>query len=345
MATLFSRSWTSQPNGSSNSAHAHTTKNHINGNNKNNNSSSNSHRPPSSSRYEQLQQDGFAPITRTSSHGDGDPYYNSNNNNNNNNNNAQHLRDSPVVRAGFMQPRIAVVLNVPRKWHPFLFICRLLSIAPALWWGLRCALRFLISDFLQSRDVAQFLGLDHGSGSSGILDSASDSVRRQVRTEQRLRLTETALSMIWCGAGAYLAFIFTDCLMSRWLLNYTPQATIVRLFALTGIYFYVSSWTVYLLGGGDDPSMLLPAWILIATTLTICYHVSQRKINIRKETSASVGVFSIASFISMAALLGHHHINRLEYPDVPLYGVLQKACELGGWIVVKVLDLRDRDGL
>ncbi|KAK8073868.1 hypothetical protein PG994_004767 [Apiospora phragmitis] len=316
MATLFSRSWTSQSNGSINSANAHTTttttatKNHIN-----------NHRPPSSSRHEQLQQDGFATIARTSSHDE------------NNHHGHHHLRTSPVVRAGFMQPRIAVVLDVPRVWHPFLFICRLQSIAPALWWGLR-------------RDIAQFLGLDYGSsGGSGILDSASDSVRRQVRTEQRLRLTETALSMIWCGAGAYLAFIFTDCLMSRWLLNYTPQATIVRLFALTGIYFYVSSWTVYLLGGSDDPSMLLPAWIGIATTLTACYHVSQRKINIRKETSASISVFSIASFISMAALLSHHHINRLEYPDVPLFGVLQRAAELGGWIVVKVLDVRDRDGL
>lgn len=179
MDNLFSRSWTSQPNGHGNSAHAHP-KNH-----------NNIHRPPSSSssRYEQIQQDGFAPIARTSSHGDENPYINGNN--------TQHPRNSAVARPGFMQPRIAVALNVPRKWHPFLFICRLLSIAPALWWGLRCALRFLISDFLQSRDVAQFLGLDYGSGSSGILDSASDSVRRQVRTEQRLRLTETGLSIIW----------------------------------------------------------------------------------------------------------------------------------------------------
>lgn len=179
MATLFSRSWTSQSNGSSTGAHA-ATKNHINSNHNHQ-----THRPPSSSRYEQLQQqDGFAAIVRTSSHDEG---------------NGHHLRNSPVVRAGFMQPRIAVVLDVPRVWHPFLFICRLQSIAPALWWGLRCTLRFLISDFLQSRDMAQFLGLDYGSsgGGNGILDSASDSVRRQVRTEQRLRLTETALSMIW----------------------------------------------------------------------------------------------------------------------------------------------------
>lgn len=191
MATLFSRSWTSQSNGSSTSAHASshtttTTKNHINSNT--------NYRPPSSSRYEQLQQqDGFAAIVRTSSHDE---------NPNSNHQNGHHLRHSPVVRAGFMQPRIAVVLDVPRVWHPFLFICRLLSIAPALWWGLRCALRFLISDFLQSRDIAQFLGLDYGSsgGGNGILDSASDSVLRQVRTEQRLRLTETALSMIWVCA-------------------------------------------------------------------------------------------------------------------------------------------------
>jgi len=38
-------------------------------------------------------------------------------------------------------------------------------------------------------------------------------------------------------------------------------------------------------------------------TLTICYHITHQQINIRKETSTSINVFSIASFITMASLL------------------------------------------
>ena len=152
-----------------------------------------------------------------------------------------------------------------------------------------------------------------------------------------------------CGASAYLAFVFTDCLMSRWLLNYTPHATVVRLVTLVGIFSYVSSWTVHLLGGADDPSMLLPAWVAIATTLTACYHFTQRKINIRKETSASISVFSIASFISMVALLIHLHASKLDHPTVPLVHLTRRAAEIGGRVVVYVLDvqreLREKDGI
>lgn len=130
--------------------------------------------------------------------------------------------------------------------------------------------------------------------------------------------------------------------MSRWLLNYTAQATIVRLFTLCCIFAYISSQLIHLLGGDKDPSLLLPAWVGIATTLTACYHVSQRKINIRKETSESISVFSIASFISMVALLVNLHLGKAEYPEVPLVALLERAAEAG----VKALGgSRVRDGL
>lgn len=48
------------------------------------------------------------------------------------------------------------------------------------------------------------------------------------------------------------------------------------------------------------------------------YHVTQRKINIRKETSMSISVFSIASYISTVVLLVLIHSNRSEYPEIPL---------------------------
>lgn len=95
--------------------------------------------------------------------------------------------------------------------------------------------------------------------------------------------------------------------------------------------------------------MLLPAWIAIATTLTVCYHVSQRQINIRKETRSSISIFSIASFTSMVALLINLHLSNLgsrAYPEIPLVGIMKRAAEIGGRVVVTVLGVnRERDGL
>jgi hypothetical protein len=87
--------------------------------------------------------------------------------------------------------------------------------------------------------------------------------------------------------------------------------------------------------------MLLPAWVSIATvrtempyehlklngvqTLTVLYHVTQRKMNIKRETSASINVFSIASFISMSSLLLQLHLTRANDPVVPLFHLLRKG--------------------
>lgn len=112
-----------------------------------------------------------------------------------------------------------------------------------------------------------------------------------------------------CFSSAYLAFFFTDCLMSRWyasphliytvvklghnkdlwvtwthagywiillkvcnkmllLGNMYPTlliATIVRLLTISSINAYTTSWILYLSGGSEDPRLLLPAWICIAS--------------------------------------------------------------------------------
>ncbi|CRK38509.1 hypothetical protein BN1723_015329 [Verticillium longisporum] len=49
-----------------------------------------------------------------------------------------------VVSAAFLEPRIAVVLKIPKAWRPWLFFSRLLSICPAILWGLRPALQLLL---------------------------------------------------------------------------------------------------------------------------------------------------------------------------------------------------------
>ncbi|KAI0109440.1 hypothetical protein F4776DRAFT_643044 [Hypoxylon sp. NC0597] len=134
--------------------------------------------------------------------------------------------------------------------------------------------------------------------------------------------------------------------MSRWLINYTPQATVVRLFTISCAFAYLTSWIVYLTGGSQDPGLLLPAWIGIATILTTCYHFTQRKIKIRKETFASISVFSIASFISMVALLLHSHSTRVGQSHVPLVALTKRVCQIAWRIVFSILGVtRDIDGL
>lgn len=49
------------------------------------------------------------------------------------------------------------------------------------------------------------------------------------------------------------------------LLNYTPQASLVRLLTINALNAYITSWVLYLSGGSEDPRLLLPAWISIAS--------------------------------------------------------------------------------
>ncbi|KAI0399253.1 N-glycosylation protein-domain-containing protein [Xylaria palmicola] len=227
---------------------------------------------------------------------------------------------SPAVAVSLLQPRVAVLLGLPKRWYRTLSICRLLCLVPCFWWGLRIALRFLVAQVLR-----RLRHHEQGDGAS-------------------LMLTETLLAGLWCFASGTLAFYFTDCLMSRWLINYTAQATVVRLLTISCVFAYLTSWIVYVTGGAEDPRLLLPAWIGIATILTACYHYTQRKVPIRKETFASISVFSITSFISMVALLLEINTAR-PLPDVhvPLVAIAKTAAEITGRIVVQILGV-NKDG-
>ncbi|KAB8290526.1 hypothetical protein EYC80_010951 [Monilinia laxa] len=210
----------------------------------------------------------------------------------------------PEGKTSVLHPRVAVLLGVARVWHFPLLFCRLLSIAPAIWWGLRCALTFMRELLWDEMNVLE----------------------AKWTIEKRIRVTEVFLAILWvwtnsspkCFSSAYLAFFFTDCLMSRWLLNYAPQATIVRLLTINLINAYTTSWILYLSGGSEDPRLLLPAWICIASTLTFLYHMTHPRLAIRKETSLSISVFSIASFISMVSLLSQLYLSRTDLPPLPL---------------------------
>ncbi|KAG6227658.1 hypothetical protein E4U34_005394 [Claviceps purpurea] len=218
---------------------------------------------------------------------------------------------SPPVHPSMLQPRVAVVLNVNPQWHPYLFAFRLLSILPALWWGLPSALQLVLSILYGPERIV----LIRGTWDGRLHSSNHDTVP--------FALTEGALATIWSFACGYLAFFFTDCLMSRWLIHYTPQATIVRLLTINAVNAYLTMTVLSLAGGFQDPRLMLPGWISMATTLTVSYHITHQKINIRKETSTSINVFSIASYISMVILLAHVHLLQPDYPPVPLVGRLR----------------------
>lgn len=64
------------------------------------------------------------------------------------------------------------------------------------------------------------------------------------------------------------------------------------------------------------------------------YHVTQRKINILKETSTSISVFSMASYISMVALLIQQHWDRTDWLELPFVALGVRLLQQGGEIVV-----------
>ena len=125
-------------------------------------------------------------------------------------------------RSSGAHPRVAVLLGVNAHWNIPLLICRATSTAPALWWGLRCALTFL-GELLLSNEM--------------------DSKDGTWSVEKRFRVTEVFLAILWvcggferseghqadagkCLASAYLSYFFTDCLMSRWQ-AFLPQILMV----------------------------------------------------------------------------------------------------------------------
>lgn len=67
------------------------------------------------------------------------------------------------------------------------------------------------------------------------------------------------------------------------------------------------------------------------------------RIAIMKETSLSISVFSIASFISMVSLLLQLHLTRENDPPVPLF-VFAKVCWKYLKIGVGMIGIGGKDG-
>ena len=72
----------------------------------------------------------------------------------------------------------------------------------------------------------------------------------------------------WCEKFDILSTdVFIDA--SDRLLKYTPGATVVRLLTTNALIAYITSWVLYISGASEDPRMLLPAWVSIATVCLV----------------------------------------------------------------------------
>lgn len=123
-------------------------------------------------------------------------------------------------------------------------------------------------------------------------------------------------STVWCLVSCYLSFAFTDGLMLRWLFNYGPTPTIVRLLTLNAFNYYLTTTILsFTLGKAD---LVLPAWILISVILTGAYCVQDwltsniaiissdqetRGVNFLEIAVFCVVPVGLASFFTMIMLL------------------------------------------
>ncbi|BFZ61912.1 hypothetical protein YB2330_002990 [Saitoella coloradoensis] len=153
-------------------------------------------------------------------------------------------------------PRIALSLGIDPAYHIPLVAARSLSILPSV-------LGFL--DALSTAYTHQYLTTDPHGGTGNVWKEFGD---RECKT------WELGAACMWCAVCGYLSFWFTDGLMLRWLIRYSPLATCIRLLSLSTInaaLTYGIVWTEW--GWMREPSGLLVAWIVEACVLTVAYTI------------------------------------------------------------------------
>lgn len=69
----------------------------------------------------------------------------------------------------------------------------------------------------------------------------------------------------------------------------------------------VTNQFVNLCGATTSPPRLFLAWVCIASTLTILYHITHRRTNIKRETTTAVRVFSPLTYLSLCLILFQLH--------------------------------------
>ncbi|KAF2802968.1 uncharacterized protein BDZ99DRAFT_454260 [Mytilinidion resinicola] len=194
--------------------------------------------------------------------------------------------DPPRRAVSALHPQLAVILNVPKRWHIWLQALRWLSIGPAVFWDFYCAwalLKGMKTHYANGRPISSW------------------------GFEERMWFTEITLAMLWCSSSAYISFFFIDCLMSRWLLHYPIGSALFRLATMDLLNMFLTHQFIELCGARTNSPRLFVAWICIASTLTLLYHITHRRTNIKRETTAAVRVFSPLAFLSLCLILLQYH--------------------------------------
>ncbi|KAF2757306.1 hypothetical protein EJ05DRAFT_385789 [Pseudovirgaria hyperparasitica] len=192
-----------------------------------------------------------------------------------------------------LHPQVAVILGVPKVWHVFLQGARLMAMSYSItccYWSLQI---FFDLVFVYSTTPPRLELRETENGWT---------------LERRLEVACVLLAALWCSASAYLSFFFTDCLMSRWLLNYTPFATLLRLGMTDFLLGYVPKLALARLGAFKVPSRLVPSWILITLTVAIAYHLTHDLTSIKRETEATRKVLLFAMTVTLFGLILPHHV-------------------------------------
>ncbi|KAI5814949.1 N-glycosylation protein-domain-containing protein [Pyronema omphalodes] len=171
-------------------------------------------------------------------------------------------------------PRVAQILGVNQRYYFPLILCRGLSLGPSILGLSKCAY--------------------------ALWEAAAE-------TTGGCSVVELWLAALWCSLSAVVSYLLINNLMARWLIFYTPAATIVRLFSVNAINAYITSWALTLIGENDS-RMLFPAWIFVASILTIIYHATLRKLQTDRPFTPAMSLMALASFASMIVLLFENHI-------------------------------------
>ncbi|KAF2415796.1 hypothetical protein EJ08DRAFT_600846, partial [Tothia fuscella] len=187
-----------------------------------------------------------------------------------------------------LHPRVAVLLGLNNRWHKWLYLCRMLSVLPEYYFGIPVLWKIF---WLSVSDETGWVSLRAGG------------------KESRL-LVEMILAAIWCAVCGYIAFFSMDCLMMRWLIKYTPMASIVRLCSASFVYFVGTNFILQYSGSTAHLSILLPAWIFIALALGSIYLAIHERAHIKRQGAHPMRVCGTASFLTMCSLLALLHIQR-----------------------------------
>ncbi|KAF2488909.1 hypothetical protein BU16DRAFT_442469, partial [Lophium mytilinum] len=166
--------------------------------------------------------------------------------------------DPPRRAVSALHPQLAVILNVPRRWHIWLQALRWLSIGPAVFWDFYCAwalLKGIKSHYANGRPISSW-GFE----------------------ERMLRL-----------------------------LHYPIGSALFRLATMDLLNMFLTHQFIEFCGARTNSPRFFVAWICIASTLTLLYHITHRRTNIKRETTAAVRVFSPLAFLSLCLILLQQH--------------------------------------